>query len=95
MDEFLARGAAAGAGFLDRLDLLPVAEGDDIQPARLGQPVEAGAALLAALAQQPGVQVGGKWYHTDAASKLHHRGNKDTARDQLAALYRQLNGLDD
>lgn len=32
-----------------------------------------------------GVQIGGKWYHTDAASKLHHLGNKDTARDQIAA----------
>lgn len=35
--------------------------------------------------EQSGFQVGGKWYHSDAKSKLQHLGNKDTARDQLAA----------
>ena len=32
-----------------------------------------------------GFQVAGKWYHSDVNSKLQHLGNKDTARDQLAA----------
>lgn len=32
-----------------------------------------------------GFMVGGKWYHSDSASKVQHLGNKDTARDQLAA----------
>lgn len=35
--------------------------------------------------EQSGFQVGGKWYHSDAKSKLQHLGNKDSARDQLAA----------
>ena len=35
--------------------------------------------------EQSGFQVGGKWYHSDAKSKLQHLGNKDTARDQIAA----------
>lgn len=32
-----------------------------------------------------GFRAAGKWFHSDAGSKLQHLGNKDTARDQLAA----------
>lgn len=32
-----------------------------------------------------GFKMAGKWYHSDGGSKLQHLGNKDTARDQLAA----------
>lgn len=32
-----------------------------------------------------GVKVGGKWFHTDADSRIQHLGLKDQARDMLAA----------
>lgn len=32
-----------------------------------------------------GFMCAGRWYHSDAESKTQHLGNKDTARDQLAA----------
>lgn len=32
-----------------------------------------------------GFQCAGHWYHSDAESKTQHLGNKDTARDQIAA----------
>lgn len=35
--------------------------------------------------QDMGFQYDGKWYHSDIKSKAQHLGNKDTARDQLAA----------
>lgn len=36
-------------------------------------------------AEASGFVVVTKWYHSDGTSKLQHLGNKDTARDQLAA----------
>ena len=46
-DELLARAAVAGARRFGRLDPLPVAEGDDVDAARVEQPVEPGPPFLA------------------------------------------------
>src|SRR5690606_31556053 len=59
-DELLARAALAGARRLGRLDLLPVAEGDDLDAALAEQAVEPGTSRLAAvaLAERPGDLLG-------------------------------------
>ena len=46
-DEFLARGAFAGAGGFGGFDMLPVAEGDHVDAAAFEQRVETGAAGFA------------------------------------------------
>src|SRR5690606_26518355 len=53
IDELLARGAFSRRPLLGFLDLLPVAEGDDVESALFGQRVEAFPPLLARRAQRP------------------------------------------
>src|SRR6478609_7812966 len=57
IDELLARRAFAGGLFLGFLDLLPVAEGDHVEPARHRERVEAAAALADGGAERAAVDV--------------------------------------